>query len=75
MRHDHSRVAVKTHNGISVHCRCGYGDYDTLCGIDANDPFIGHLGTVSVAINTKIDCAACKAIFETAKNYRRSDFK
>lgn len=69
------RVAVKTNEGISVHCACGYGDYDTLCGLDSDDPAIGHLGTVPVAINAKIDCAACKAICETARNYRRSDFK
>jgi hypothetical protein len=43
---DRMRVAVKTSEGITVHCRCGYGDYDTLCGIDSNDPAIGHLGVV-----------------------------
>jgi len=75
MKTDRMRIGVKTATGISVHCSCGYGDYDTLCGIDANDPFIGHFGTVPVAINTKIDCAACKAIFKTAKCYRLSDFK
>jgi hypothetical protein len=69
------RVAVKTAEGIIVHCRCGYGDYDTLCGIDSNDPAIGHFGTVPVAINTKIDCSACKSIFAAAKSYRLSDFK
>lgn len=72
---DRMRVAVKTDQGISVHCRSGYGDFDTLCGLDSNDPAIGHLGTVPVAINTKIDCAACKAIFSAARTYRASDFK
>jgi hypothetical protein len=74
-RSGHQRVAVKMDDGITVHCQCGYGDYDTLCGIDANDPKIGHLGRVPVAINTKIDCAACKAIWKSASRYRQSDFK
>jgi len=72
---DRIRVAVKTERGISVHCRAGYGDYDTLCGIDSNEPSIGHFGTVPVAINTKIDCPTCKAMFRTAQSYRDSDFK
>lgn len=75
MKTDRMRVAVKTDEGITVHCRSGYGDFDTLCGIDSNDPAIGHLGVVPVAINTKIDCAACRSIFKTAKGYRTSDFK
>ena len=72
---DRTRVAVKTDEGVTVHCRCGYGDFDTLCGIDSNDPSIGHLGTVPVPLNAKIDCLACRAICETAKGYRNSDFK
>ena len=69
------RVAVKTSEGISVHCANAIGDYDTLCGIDSDDPAIGHLGTVPVAINTKIDCAACAAIWKMAQKYHPSDFK
>lgn len=69
------RVGVKLDTGITVHCAAGYGDYDTLCGIDSNDPQIGHFGTVPVAINTKIDCPACQGIFRAAKQYRESDFK
>jgi hypothetical protein len=72
---DRIRIGVKTDTGVSVHCRCAWGDYDTLCGVDANDSVIGHFGAVPVAVNTKIDCPACKAIFETAKYYRLSDFK
>jgi hypothetical protein len=70
-----ARVAVKTDEGISVHCMAGHGDWDTLCGIDANDPTIGHLGTVPVACNTKIDCVACRNIWVMARNYTPSDFK
>jgi hypothetical protein len=70
-----ARVAVKTDEGISVHCQAGHGDWDTLCGIDSNDPAIGHFGTVPVACNTKIDCLACRNIWAMARNYTPSDFK
>jgi len=69
------KVAVKTDDGVSVHCECTYGDYDTLCGIDSNDDSIGHFGTVPLPPNAKIDCAACRNIWETARRYRKSDFK
>jgi hypothetical protein len=70
-----ARVAVKLDTGITVHCAAGYGDFDTLCGIDSNDPNIGHFGVVSVAANAKIDCPACRGIFRAAKQYRELDFK
>lgn len=70
-----TRVAVKTDEGISVHCGNACGDFDTLCGIDSNDPNIGHFGTVPVACNTKIDCKTCRSIWNTCRAYRLGDFK
>ena len=72
---DRPRVGVKIDTGITIHCAAGYGDYDTLCGIDSDDPEIGHFGTFIVAANAKIDCPACRGIFRAAKSYRESDFK
>lgn len=71
---DGPRVAVKLDTGITVHCAATYGDYDTLCGIDSNDPKIGHFGTVPVHPLARIDCPACRAIVRAAKLYRESDF-
>jgi hypothetical protein len=59
---------------VIVHAVCGFGDYDTLCGIDANDPAIGHLGVVPVSDGISINCVACKRMRETAKQYRAKDF-
>lgn len=68
------RVGVKTDTGVQVHCAAAYGDYHTLCGMDADDPAIGHLGTVEVADNAKIDCPQCKGTFLAATQYRSTDF-
>jgi len=69
------RVAVKTDEGIEVHCHSVDGNYDTLCGLDGNDYRVGTHGIVPVAVNTKINCKMCKAIWNTAMLYRPSDFK
>lgn len=69
------RVAIKIDGKITVHLPNASGDYDTMCGIDSNDPKIGHHGTVPVAVNTLIDCSACKNMWELASKYRPSDFK
>lgn len=34
-------------------------DYATLCGIDPDDPSIGHTGTVEPKRGQKIDCQEC----------------
>jgi hypothetical protein len=55
---------------------CGSGTYDTLCGIDADDPKIGHGGKFEPHHTKFIDCAACYAIWKgvTEMRLRRSDF-
>jgi hypothetical protein len=52
-------------------------DYDTLCGIDSNDPQIGHQGLVSPKRGQKITCALCKSIWGSvmAMNLRKSNFE
>ena len=41
----------------------GHGDYNSLCGIDADDPSIGHGGPVPAARGQKITCQQCFAIW------------
>jgi len=41
----------------------GGGDYDTLCGVDANDPTMGHHGIVEAKSGQKINCRQCKEIW------------
>lgn len=54
----------------------GPTDHDTLCGIDANDPAIGHTGSVEARRGQKIDCRQCKFIWKNLRelNLRKSDF-
>lgn len=55
----------------------GVTDHTTLCGLDSNDPGIGHTGTVSPARGQKITCQTCKAVWEgtIALRLRASDFE
>lgn len=50
------------------------GNYDTLCGLEANDPGIGHK-LVGVIIGSRIDCDHCIALIRAAKEYRERDFQ
>lgn len=49
------------------------GGYDTLCGIDIDDPSIGHY-PAKTPNGKKIDCCQCKNLFDRFKNFRESDF-
>jgi hypothetical protein len=69
-------VAINVGGSVEVHA-CGReipGDYDTLCGVDANDPAIGHFGIVDLPKGAKIDCQQCRGIFEATRALRRTDF-
>jgi hypothetical protein len=59
------------------HARGVFDDYDTLCGIDSNDPAIGHQGTMEPLRGQKIDCITCKTIWSNtvALKLRSSDFE
>lgn len=51
-------------------------DYDTLCGIDANDSAVGTYGTVEPKRGQKITCTRCYAIWHgvVAMRLRASSF-
>ena len=72
------RVAVSHDGEIIVHAEPSNagGDYDTLCGLDTDDPAIG-LEPAAVPRNgrARIDCEDCKSIWETARQYSARDFK
>lgn len=54
----------------------GGTDFDTLCGIDANDPSIGHGGVMTPMRGQKIECEQCRAIWADviAMQLRKRDF-
>lgn len=55
----------------------GISDYHTLCGIDADDPSIGHFGCLEYKKGIKITCSECKSIWEGVKaaKIRSTDFE
>lgn len=69
-------VGVDGEDGVVWHAAGVANDYDTLCGIDATDPAIGHFGVIPNNGRHKINCAACKSIFEQfrALGLRSTDF-
>lgn len=54
----------------------GGPDYATLCGIDPDDPGIGHMGTVEPTRGQKITCQECFSAWRCAikLKLRQSDF-
>ena len=57
-------VGVLTDNEMMFHLPAsGVSNYDSLCGIDADDPAIGHNGFVNVPKGQKVNCASCKGIY------------
>lgn len=54
----------------------GATDYNSLCGLDADDPKIGHGGLVSANRGQKITCMTCKVIWESVleMRLRKTDF-
>ena len=70
-------IGVDIDGSIEWHAASiGATDYDTMCGIDAFDPDLGHQGTVSAVRGTKITCQQCKTMFYgfRALGLRQSDF-
>jgi hypothetical protein len=59
---------------VIVHAVCAYGNYDTLCGVDAHDDSVGHLGLVTVSDKIPINCESCKTIWQKCRQYRAKDF-
>ena len=66
-------VAIEAQGVVRVHLPHTTGNYDTLCGLDANDPGVQHF-PASVPKGAKVDCPDCKAIWAVAKCFRATDF-
>lgn len=49
------------------------GDYDTLCGLDLDDPEIGHYSKPATRSDL-INCQGCKDIFKRLRKYKITDF-
>lgn len=56
-------IGVDQEGEVIWHARGVMNDYDTLCGIDANDPAIDHNGTVEAKRGQKITCDLCRSIW------------
>ena len=48
----------------------GATDHNTMCGIDADDPNIGHTGTVEPKRGQKINCQTCKTMWLGMRSLR-----
>lgn len=46
------------------------GDYDTLCGLDANDPSMGVTPGPSPQRGQKMDCPTCRSIWQNMRDLR-----
>lgn len=73
-RQDHM-IAIRVDDITEVHATGGSGvDYATLCGLDGDDPGAGQY-PAELPKQAKIDCVACRQIFERARQLRKTDFK
>lgn len=70
-------IGVKMDTGEVIwHALGVVSDYDTMCGLDANDSEADTYGTVEPKRGQKITCESCKSIWErtTALKLRATDF-
>ncbi len=71
-------VGVSIQGMVLFHVRnvSGTTDHDTLCGIDVDDPSIGHDGIVNPLPGQKVTCKICKNIVlgVQAMRLRKTDF-
>jgi hypothetical protein len=56
-------IGVRCKSSIEYHIR-GNGNFDTLCGLDGDDPLAGTFGTIAPKRGDKINCPQCKAIWD-----------
>lgn len=68
-------IAIEVDGKVEVHA-AGHptGNYDTLCGMEADDPGINHR-PAGVIIGARINCADCIQIIRDAKKYCERDFE
>jgi hypothetical protein len=70
-------VGVTIDGELSWHAaNHGPTDHHTLCGIDADDPAIGHTGSIRPPRGQKITCVGCYGIWRgvAALRLRADDF-
>lgn len=69
-------IGVDQDGEVVWHAHGVSNDYDTLCGMDANDPHIGHHGLVDAKRGQRITCVVCHTIWSNtvALKLRQSDF-
>ena len=59
-----------TDSGMETHIPCPTGNYDTICGIDINDPTVGHY---PVEAGDVVTCDECKRLWLHFKKFRGKD--
>lgn len=62
-------VAIEIDGAVEVHATAAMGDYTSLCGIDQDDPDIGHR-PAALPRRALITCAQCKAIILHCRSYK-----
>ena len=69
-------IGVQVGDSVEWHAPGVVSDYDTLCGLDANDSGIDTHGVVQARKGQKITCVQCKTIWEGTKalRLRSTDF-
>ncbi len=69
-----NRIKVKDAERTLIHATSEKGNYDTLCGLDANDTGRG-VETRTIGYSRKrINCPDCKAAWADAKRFVKKDF-
>lgn len=66
-------VGVKVDGQVGIHIP-GTANYATLCGMDGDDPALKQEPAI-VPRNAYINCPHCRAIWERAKMFKRTDFE
>lgn len=69
-------IGVDINGEIEWHIVGVMHDYDTACGLDANDPTLGHQGVVEAKRSQKITCEQCRDLWLRLRELRlrQSDF-
>ncbi len=64
-------VAIDVDGVVQVHAY--HGDPAALCGVDDNDPTIGHF-PAPLPVGAKIDCPQCLLMWSTWRRFTARDF-
>lgn len=66
-------IQISCEGKVDSHAPDITGAYDSLCGIDKDDPTIEHSPVDELA--DKITCVTCREIWEVCRKLKYSDFK